>query len=284
MDTTSLPSAPATPSAARWRLLLDFDRPGAWHMAVDEALHTGFAAGRDLPILRLYSWAPACLSLGYAQPLADVDLDACARAGVDLVRRPSGGRAVLHDRELTYAVIAPVDDPAVGGTIAQSYRAIARGLLAGLRALGVAADLAPGSPTGDLAARRSGACFAATARHEILWQGRKLAGSAQMRRGGILLQHGSLLLERSRVELADLLCAAGNGSTLAAHLAGASAAIGDLLDPAPSPPAAAAGFAPAFAAALGLTLQPDELTPREAALAGELNHARYRGPTWTRRR
>ena len=285
MDYPPAASSLSAPASV-WRLLLDFDRPGAWHMAVDEALQTCLVPGRDRPVLRLYSWAPACLSLGYAQPVADVDLAACARASLDLVRRPSGGRAVLHDRELTYAVVAPIDDPTVGGTIAQSYRAIAHGLLAGLHALGVAAVLAPGSPAGDLAARRSGACFAAATRHELTWQGRKLAGSAQVRRGGVLLQHGSLLLDRGRVGLADLLHSADTAGTtaLADHLASASATVADALGAGLPPAAAAAEVAPAFAAALGLTVTPDDLTPAEVALAGELCRGRYGAPAWTGRR
>jgi lipoate-protein ligase A len=267
-----------------WRLLLAFDQPGAWHMATDDALHAAFVPGRDRPILRLYSWAPACLSLGYGQPSTDVDLAACRQAGIDLVRRPTGGRAVLHDHELTYAVIAATDDPIVGGSIAQSYRAIAAGLLAGLRALGVDAVLAAGSPGGDLAARRSGACFAVATRHEIVWRGHKLAGSAQLRRGGVLLQHGSLLLAHGQTALAALLRATPAATRLADHLAAASATVADALGQAPTPATAARLVAPAFAAALGLTLRPDQLTPAEAALAERLCHDRYATDTWTQRR
>jgi lipoate-protein ligase A len=265
------------------RLLLDFDRPGAWHMAADEALHAGFAPRRDRPILRLYSWTPPCLSLGYAQPVAEVDRDACARAGVDLVRRPSGGRAVLHDRELTYAVIAAVADPIIGGSIGESYRAIAAGLLGGLRALGVDAALAPGSPAGDAAARRSGACFAAATRHELLWRGRKLVGSAQLRRDGVLLQHGSILLDRSRIGLAALL-SAPRPEALARRLASASATVAEAAGASLAPPVAAERFAAGFAAALGLALDPDGLTAAERAAADGALAERYATAAWTERR
>jgi lipoate-protein ligase A len=277
------PPAPAAPVPRPWRLVLTFGQPGAWQMAIDEALHAGFVAGRSRPVLRLYSWSPPCLSLGYAQPAGEVDRDACRRAGIDLVRRPTGGRAVLHDRELTYAVVASIDDPDVGGSIGQSYRAIAAGLLAGLRALGVAATLAPGSPAGDAAARRSGACFAAAARHELLWQGRKLAGSAQLRRNGVLLQHGSIVLAASRVSLAALLrvpCPA----VLADHLAETTATVAEATGRSLDPTAVAAPFAAAFAAALGLTLQPDGLTAAEQAAASAALHRRYATSAWTERR
>ena len=276
-------TAPKLGVARRWRLLLDFDRAGAWHMATDEALHARFSPGRDRPILRLYAWSPPCLSLGYAQRVAEVDRDACVRAGVDLVRRPSGGRAVLHDRELTYAVIAADDDPIVGGSISQSYRAIAAGLLAGLRAVGVDPELAPGNPAGDAAARRSGACFAAATRHEVLWQGRKLVGSAQLRRGGVLLQHGSILLDRSGIGLATLL-SAPRPETLARRLASASATVAEATGVSLEPPVAAERFATGFAAALGLALDPDDLSAVERAAAAEALTQRYATTTWTERR
>jgi lipoate-protein ligase A len=270
-------------TSRRWRLLLDFDQPGAWHMAADEALHACFALGRDRPILRLYSWSPPCLSLGYAQPVAEVDREACAHAGVKVVRRPSGGRAVLHDRELTYAVVAAVDDPTIGGGIGQSYRAIAAGLLGGLRALGVDAALAPGSPAGDAAARRSGACFAAATRHEVLWRGRKLVGSAQLRRDGVLLQHGSILLDRSRIGLAALL-SAPRPETLARRLAGASATVAEATGARLDPPVAAERFAAGFAAALGLALDPDNLTAAERTAANGTLNERYATAAWAERR
>lgn len=281
MESMAQPS-PAAPVPRPWRLLLAFDQPGAWQMAVDEALQAGFVPGRDRPVLRLYSWSPPCLSLGYAQPAGEIDRDACRRAGIDLVRRPTGGRAVLHDRELTYAVVAGIDDPDVGGSIGQSYRAIAAGLLAGLRALGVAATLAPGRPDGDAAARRSGACFAVATRHELLWQGRKLAGSAQLRRHGVFLQHGSIPLAASRVSLAALLRLPG-GSTLADHLAGTTATVADATGRILEPAAAAVPFAAAFAAALGLALQPDDLTAAEQAAAELARRQRYAARTWTER-
>jgi lipoate-protein ligase A len=275
--------APTSATTRVWRLLLDFDRPGACHMATDEALHACFTPGRDRPILRLYSWSPPCLSLGYAQPVGEIDREACARAGVDLVRRPSGGRAVLHDRELTYAVVAAIDDPAIGGGVGRSYLAVAAGLLAGLRALGVAAALAPGSPAGDAAARRSGACFAAAARHELLWQGRKLVGSAQLRRDGVLLQHGSILLDRSEISLAALL-SAPRAETLARHLALTSATVAEATGARLDPPSAAEGVAAGFVAALGLTLVPDDLTTAERALADAALAERYATAAWTERR
>src|SRR5215211_3870866 len=127
-----------------WRLLLDQPADGAANMARDEALLSCHAAGVAQPTLRLYSWSPACLSLGRFQRADAINRAACARAGVAIVRRPSGGRALLHAAELTYAIIARVDDALFGAqSILATYRQISLALLAGLRRLGIPAELTP---------------------------------------------------------------------------------------------------------------------------------------------
>jgi lipoate-protein ligase A len=260
-----------------WRLLVEFGRPGAHHMARDDALRHHFRPGRDRPILCLYSWRPACLTIGYSQPIASIDLVACRVAGIEVVRRPTGGRAVLHDGELTYSLIAAIDDPTIGGSITTSYRRISLGLLAGLAALGVAARLAPGEPGGDLAARRSGACFAAATRHEIVWQGRKLVGSAQARRHGVLLQHGSLPLTASRQSLAGLLLAVPTVE-LSRHLAAVTTTVAEITGQSWPPAAAANLLAPALAAALKIELRSSHLTPAERTSVARLAAERYHSP------
>jgi len=105
-------------------------------MAIDEAILCAVAAGLAPPTLRLYAWAPPCLSLGRAQPLADVDLEALRAAGFDLVRRPTGGKAILHADELTYSVIAPESEPRVAGGVIESYRRLSRGLVCALEESG----------------------------------------------------------------------------------------------------------------------------------------------------
>ena len=122
---------------ATWRLLRSTPADGATNMAVDEAILRMVAAGQVPPTLRFYAWEPACLSLGRAQPLADADLEALQAAGFDLVRRPTGGRGILHADELTYSVIAPQVEPRVAGGIMESYRRLSAGLMRGLEWLGV---------------------------------------------------------------------------------------------------------------------------------------------------
>src|ERR1700716_807860 len=177
-----------------WRLLVDTDADGAWNMAVDEVLLEGVAAGAVPPTLRFYQWAPPCLSLWYFQPFEVVALDGCRALGVDVVRRPTGGRAILHDRELTYSVALPAAVLGHDGGVLPSYYRLSLALQDGLRRLGVPATLAPES-SADGSPEHGPVCFDRPSAHEILLQGRKLVGSAQMRRGGGLLQHGSILIE-----------------------------------------------------------------------------------------
>lgn len=166
-----------------------------------ELLHR-CAAGDIAAAIRLYWFDPPCLSLGRLEPIGDVDLDACTRDGIDVVRRPSGGRAVLHDDEVTYAVVCRADDPDFGGDVMTSCCRIHEAVAAGLMALGIATTPHAASPMDRRAARKALAaadCFARPAGSELLDQfGAKLVGSAQARRGGALLQHGSVLLSASR--------------------------------------------------------------------------------------
>lgn len=174
-----------------WTLVVEPDgRRGSDNMAIDHAL---LAAARDgTAFLRLYRWAPACLSFGRHEPVSRrYDRDAILRLGLDVVRRPTGGRAVWHDAELTYAVAAPVG---MFGSLRESYITIHTVLADALRALGAPVSLAA-RPRGRAPSPAAGACFAEPVGGELVAGGRKLVGSAQVRERGALLQHGSILLE-----------------------------------------------------------------------------------------
>src|ERR1700736_5961099 len=184
----------ASMSEPAWRLLIDPPASGAWNMAVDEVLLDGVAAGRSPATLRFYSWTPACLSLGYFQAFDIVDVDGCRAHGVEIVRRPTGGRAILHDRELTYSVTLPASVLGLKAGIVPSYHRLSLALQAGLQHLGIPVTLSPLVPStagGD----HGPVCFDRPSAHELLLAGRKLVGSAQVRRGSALLQHGSILIE-----------------------------------------------------------------------------------------
>ena len=179
-------------AAARWRLIMSGLADGPSNMAVDEAITEAVAAGENPPSLRFYGWQPACLSLGYRQPWTVVDTERCVAAGWDVVRRPTGGRAILHVDELTYSVIAPAGDPRVKGGILESYRRLSEALADGLIMLGLASAEAPPDPGTTLPAGL--VCFDGPSNYEISHKGRKLVGSAQVRKKNVVLQHGTLPL------------------------------------------------------------------------------------------
>lgn len=200
--------SPGTVEAAlggRWALVDDVGRPlpAAGQMEADAGSARAAAAG--VPSLRLYTWARPALSLGRFQPEGDVDEAACAEAGVEVVRRPTGGRALLHGGDLTYAVALP-RPPGWTATVDDLYCLLARGLVAGLARLGVEAEVA--RHDGEAGA----ACFAAVRGSDLRVGDRKLCGSAQVRwrrmdglEAGAVLQHGSVLLDRLAFDETDLL-------------------------------------------------------------------------------
>jgi lipoate-protein ligase A len=170
-----------------WRLLLDGEASGPWNMGVDEALlASAIASGRSS--LRLYRWSGPWLSLGYGQRPGPERLAACTDAGVGVVRRVTGGGAVLHGGDLTYAIAAP--EAVLPPGLRATYQLIGAALRSALLALGIDAQSAPGAA----AARRRGSfdCFSEAAGDELCAGGRKLVGSAQRRARGGVLQHGSI--------------------------------------------------------------------------------------------
>ena len=198
-------------------LLLDpAGRSGAANMAIDAGL-LAEAARTGRAFLRLYRFDPPCLSLGRNEAAAHYDQAAIAQRGLDVVRRPTGGRAVWHEYELTYAVAAPI---APFGGLRAAYHAIHTRLAAAIGTLGVTATLAPNPPTARPPVRPS-SCFAAPVGGEVLVGGRKVVGSAQVREGRAFLQHGSILLAGSQ-ELVTAVSrepqAASAATTLSAEL------------------------------------------------------------------
>src|SRR5262245_24289067 len=215
---------------ARWRFIVETGaRTGAENMALDEAIMEAIAAGDAPPTLRFYQWEPPCLSLGKRQPLDGVDLAACRANGVDVVRRATGGWAILHTDELTYSVALKSDDPRVSGAILDTYRTLSQGLIAGLRLLGADAEMNPVIPDG--AQNTSAACFEVPSAYEITLGGRKLIGSAQTRPAGKVLQHGSLPLHGDIARVARYLTFATEAErqTLATHLRERATTLGDAL-------------------------------------------------------
>src|SRR5512139_2267219 len=124
-----------------WRLLITPPTHGAWNMAADEAVLEHIGCGASLPTLRLYAWAPACLSLGHAQPFADVDSARLQERGWEVVRRLTGGRAILHTDELTYSVTGSAEEPVLTGGVLESYNRLAQALLSAVKSLNLSVEM-----------------------------------------------------------------------------------------------------------------------------------------------
>jgi len=269
---------------APWRLIVSPARRGAANMALDEAILEQACAGEAPPTLRLYAWQPPCLSLGYAQPAADVDRERLAALGWGLVRRPTGGRAILHTDELTYAIIAPAGHPDLRGGVLESYRRLSGGLVAALRRLGLAVDPPQVEP---LAAgeRSNPVCFEAPSAYEITVSGYKLIGSAQVRRRGGILQHGTLPLRGDLRRICLALRYPDDAARAQARrrVLERAATLERLLGHSVSWDQAAEALQHGFHEALGWQYEMGELLESEAARALELEHTRFGGTGWTDR-
>lgn len=254
----------------RWRVLDTGAGSGAWNMALDHALAAECPDGTAT--LRLYRWNGPTVSFGRNEPARDrYDAEEAEARGVTFVRRPTGGRAVLHHRELTYSVVLPLR--ALGGPRA-AYRRISRGLVRGLSSLGVPATLAGE----DAPALRpsAGPCFRVPAEGEVVHGGRKLVGSAQARIQGALLQHGSLLLADDQALLEALRRGDRDGAPPPATL-------GEALHRTPGWAELVEALAGGLEEEAGGTWDAAAPTAGEEAAAAALQE-RYRSPEWTWRR
>jgi lipoate-protein ligase A len=260
-------------------------------MAVDEAILRAVAAGQVPPTLRFYAWEPGCLSLGRMQAATDVDLEALEAAGFDLVRRPTGGKAILHVDELTYSLVAPQEEPRVAGSVVESYRRLSTGLTRGLERLGltdlVANQQTTPPPLGGAGGGRGPVCFETPSDYEITVGGRKLVGSAQMRAQGVVLQHGALPLHGDITRICPLLAAHPDPARVRARAATVEETLGSFGSAQDRRTVAwaeaADALAAGFAEALNLRLEPAILTDEERAWAEELRSEKYATKEWTRR-
>lgn len=265
-----------------WRFIENGPGTASWNMAVDEAIVESCRRGFTPPTLRFYTWAHAALTIGYFQKAArDIDEEVCEREGISIIRRITGGRAVLHGYDLTYSVSSGDPVAELPNTIQGTFFAIGRAFVEGLHRLGVKADMAH-APIKEPG--RSPLCFSSASRHEITCEGRKIMGSAQRRWKDGMLQQGSLLLgnpseayykffrfrdeayrermikeSRKRIPgLDDLTPRHGN--------------LGDIVKQ----------ISDAFENTLGITLKPAGLTPFEHVRAEELSRMKYSSESWNR--
>lgn len=267
-----------------WRLIEHPPAHGAWNMAVDEAILESVFNHESPPTLRLYAWEPACLSLGHAQRLSEANLEVLNRNGWHLVRRPTGGRAILHVDELTYSVIAHQSEPRVRGGVLESYLRLSEALLEALKTMGLnpeANENAPGAkrPTSNPV------CFEVPSNYEITVNGKKLIGSAQARRKEGILQHGALPLYGDLTRIISALefkNSAAQASAKSRLLSHATTVERELGHP-PSWEQASRAFQSAFQQALNLDLQPGQLTEGETQRAQQLVLEKYDHPSWIKR-
>ncbi len=206
------------------RVIQDGPRTGAVNMDRDEQLLDRWRPG-DPPILRLYRWRPYAVSYGFHQRLDDFDAAAIDRLGFDLVQRPTGGRAILHAEELTYSVVGPSPGPLFGDTLHTCYMRINEALVRFLRDLGHEAEISGGEDRSEM---RQAVCFKSAGQHEIRVGGRKIIGSAQRRRDGVFLQHGSILTGPRHADLLECLVPERRGGLDRARLLAVTCDLGGL--------------------------------------------------------
>jgi lipoate-protein ligase A len=266
-----------------WRLLITPQANGAWNMAVDEAILKEVARGEVYPTLRLYSWEPACLSLGYAQPSTDVDFDRLNARGWHIVRRPTGGRAILHTDEITYAVIAPHTEPRIAGGVLESYRVISKALLMALNLVGLPAVSTSHSQTQPGYDPSDPICFEVPSNFEITVMGKKLIGSAQARKKEGVIQHGTLPLYGDLARIIQVLTFKDEAERLRAgeRLLSRAITVESVLERVISWDRIAQAFIDGFKETLNLSFIPSELSMDERTLTKELVSEKYANDEWT---
>ena len=266
-----------------WRLLNMPPAQGAWNMAVDESILHGIYSDKSLPTLRVYSWSPPCFSLGYAQPSSDVNEEFLRTSGWQLVRRPTGGRAILHTDELTYSVITPNNEPRMAGGVLESYSRLASALLKALILLGLPAESKETYLKQPQSNLNNPVCFEVPSNYEITVNGKKLIGSAQARRKEGILQHGSLPLTGDITRILSALFYESEEKRNAAktRLLDRATTIERELGYAITWDEAASAVIQAFESELNLKLVPGTMTTFETEKANQLMKEKYDHKSWT---
>lgn len=189
----------------KWRIIISGKLKPAENMAMDSAILQGVVEGISPNTIRIYDWSPPTVSFGYHQDIANqIDLNRVLENGFGIVRRPTGGRAVLHWDEVTYSVIAK-NEGIFAGSILSVYKKIGLALLSSLRQIGIEADMQDSFPSHAEQKDWTSPCFSSASKYEIQYKGKKLVGSAQVRKGTAFLQHGSILLNHNQEKMAELL-------------------------------------------------------------------------------
>ncbi|MCR8631173.1 lipoate--protein ligase family protein [Paenibacillus radicis (ex Xue et al. 2023)] len=279
---------------SQWRFISSGMNDPAYNMAVDEAILTAHSEGKVPPTVRFYGWNPATLSIGYFQKaVEEIDFDQIKQEGLGFVRRPTGGRAVLHDKELTYSIIVSESYPGIPSGVTQAYRVLSEGLLLGFRKLGLDARMVQLESEEDkskYASMGSAACFDSPSWYELVVEGRKIAGSAQTRQKQVVLQHGSILLDMDVDQLFRVLKFSNERlqARLKQQFVHKAVAINDLCRHIGKQPVSLPEVEEAFRAGmeegLDIELVESTLTEYEQTLVEQLISEKYANEEWNLRR
>jgi lipoate-protein ligase A len=239
-----------------WRLITYEEFDPAFNMAADEAILDAHLAEEVPPTLRVYGWNPAAISVGYAQKISEDERQSIKNAELALVRRPTGGRAVLHLGDLTYSFVGTSTGGSKDGflstNIAGAYKQICAGLIEAMKEFGIALTL--GASNSDY--RSNYDCFRATTNADLQYDGKKIIGSAQLRRKHAVLQHGSILLNQEQNKMAQIFGEPENDRIRHANLF-------DILSTAPTMEALQSAMQIGFQKAFAKNLVPSPLMPQE---------------------
>lgn len=281
---------PEDPLGETWRLLPLEAHTGPENMAIDEALIASIGEGGGLPALRFYSWRSPWVSLGPSQSASDLDRIACQERGWGVLRRASGGMAVLHRGQVAYALVLPSSHPVWEGDLVASYLRFGQPLQRAFRSLGVSAELAPPGANQDftrgapILAPRT--CFGALGAYELVCQGYKLIGNSQIRRRHASTQHGVIQLSGDQSQVSAVMAHASDeeraalGDYLHTHVGAVDRCAGHPVSALELTKAVVSAFTEAF----NVCLEPATLTPFERARADELTETKYGNDEWTYRR
>ncbi|MFB4164580.1 biotin/lipoate A/B protein ligase family protein [Alteribacillus sp. JSM 102045] len=274
----------------KWYFIDSGNCSPAYNMAMDEMLLNWHSKGEIPPIVRFYGWSPPTLSVGYFQKVhKEIDLEAVHKHGLGFVRRPTGGRGVLHDQELTYSVIVSEDHPQMPATVTEAYRVISEGILQGFRYVGLDAYFSvprTKEEENELKNPRSAVCFDAPSWYELVVEGRKIAGSAQTRQKGVILQHGSIILDIDEDKLFDLFKYPSDRvrQRMQNAFKNKAVAINELKSTPVTLQEVSDAFHKGFADGLNVNWEPYQLNDKEESEVWELAKTKYELEEWNFRR
>jgi lipoate-protein ligase A len=265
-----------------WRFL-NYNRYNAFeNMAIDEAIFRETIKDKKKPTIRFYGWHPAAVSIGYFQdPQSELNIEQCSNMGVDIVRRLTGGKAVFHNDEITYSVVADAQEKSFPANIFGTYKVISDCLVQGLAYLGIKANRASACRAKKDMDLKS-CCFSVPSRNEILVGGRKICGSAQKRTGGGFLQHGSLLLTFNPVKALSVILPFSTSEHLA-KLSKTVAAINEVIANPLETKEICKALKKGFADVLGVEIVEEPLTSGEIMLKNDLIK-KYEDLRWNMKR